>query len=413
MFKKMLVCILALAIVFTSAVGLAEQLEIMSWWTGGGEAEALNAIVEGFKAINPEIEVINSAVAGSGGTNAQAVLGVRMAGGDPPDVFQANGGFDTTQWTAGDQILSLDDIFEANNWYEILPEGIVDMNRVDGHVYGVPINIGRDNMIWYNKKVFEANNIAVPTTWDEFFTAAEQLKAAGITPLALGDNNPSWVTLVYEEIVLGELGREGHDDMFTGKLDMNSEQVLSTIELFQKVLTYTNENHSALDWQDAAQMVADGTAGMIAMGDWAAGFFMGVGMEPDVDFGWFEAPGTTDFFLAEYDAFLVPKEAKNIEAAKKFVEFTIDEVAQTGVSKNKGSVPARTDITADSFDSGAYVASAMNDFRTKVIVPSLIGKAIAPTAYFAKFNEAINILVNQKDVDLFLIMTEEAKSYWE
>lgn len=44
-----------------------------------------------------------------------------MAGGDPPDVFQANGGYDTTQWVNGDQIIALDEVFEKNNWHDILP----------------------------------------------------------------------------------------------------------------------------------------------------------------------------------------------------------------------------------------------------------------------------------------------------
>lgn len=390
--------------------GASGSVEIMSWWTGGGEAEALNAIVEGFQEKNAGVEVINSAVAGSGGTNAQAVLATRMAGGDPPDVFQANGGYDTLQWTEGDQILPLDDLFEANGWNELLPEKIVQMNTKDGHVYGVPINIGRDNMIWYNKKVFEENNITPPTTWDEFFEAAEALKGAGITPLALGDSNPTWATLIFEEVLLAQAGVEGHDKVFQGELSMDSEEVRQAAETFNKLLDYVNENHSALDWQDAAQLVVDGDAAMLAMGDWAAGFFQSVNMEPDVDFGWFEAPGTTEYFLAEFDAFLVPAQAKNTEGGKAFAEFTIDPVAQTGVSIHKGSIPARVDIEADSFESGAYVASAMEDFKTLEIVPSLIGKAIAPAGFFSKFNECINILVNGRDVDQFISMAKDTES---
>ena len=385
------------------------SVEIMSWWTGGGEAEALDAIVEGFQEQNEGIEVINSAVAGSGGTNAQAVLATRMAGGDPPDVFQANGGYDTLQWTEGDQILVLDDIYEANGWYDLLPERIVEMNTKDGHVYGVPINIGRDNMIWYNKKVFEENGIEVPGSWDEFFACAEKLKEAGITPLALGDNNPTWATLIFEEVLLAQAGVEGHDKVFQGELAMDSDEVRAAAETFNKLLDYVNENHSALDWQDAAQLVVDGDAAMLAMGDWAAGFFQTIGMEPDVDFGWFEAPGTEDFFLAEFDAFLVPAKAKNTEGGKAFVESTIDPVAQIGVSVNKGSIPARIDISADSFDSGAYVASAMADFQDHVIVPSLIGKAIAPAGFFSKFNECINVLTNGRDVEQFISMVKDTE----
>lgn len=57
------------------------KLEILSWWTAGGEADALSAVLEGFSARNPSIIVENAAVAGGGGANSQAVLSTRLQGG--------------------------------------------------------------------------------------------------------------------------------------------------------------------------------------------------------------------------------------------------------------------------------------------------------------------------------------------
>lgn len=49
-----------------------------------------------------------------------------------------------------------------------------------GALYGVPQDIG-PLALYYRKDLFEQNGIAVPKTWDEFYTAAKQVKAKGAT----------------------------------------------------------------------------------------------------------------------------------------------------------------------------------------------------------------------------------------
>jgi glucose/mannose transport system substrate-binding protein len=85
-----LVVILAISlVVLTSCGGDGEdQVEVFSWWTGGGEAAGLEAMIEIFQAEYPDIEFINAAVAGGAGTNARAVLATRLQSGEPPDSWQ-------------------------------------------------------------------------------------------------------------------------------------------------------------------------------------------------------------------------------------------------------------------------------------------------------------------------------------
>jgi len=70
--------------------GGKQQVEVFSWWTGGGEAAGLEAMIKVFKAQYPDIEFINAAVAGGAGTNARAVLASRLQAGDPPDSWQGH-----------------------------------------------------------------------------------------------------------------------------------------------------------------------------------------------------------------------------------------------------------------------------------------------------------------------------------
>ena len=69
-----------------AAPAMPSQVEVFSWWTGGGEAAGLEAMIKLFAANYPDIEFINAAVAGGAGTNAKAVLASRLAAGDPPEL---------------------------------------------------------------------------------------------------------------------------------------------------------------------------------------------------------------------------------------------------------------------------------------------------------------------------------------
>ena len=61
-----------------------DQVEVFSWWTGGGEAAGLNEMIKIFQEKYPDTEFINAAVAGGAGTNARAVLATRLAGWRSP-----------------------------------------------------------------------------------------------------------------------------------------------------------------------------------------------------------------------------------------------------------------------------------------------------------------------------------------
>ena len=84
---------------------LTGEVEVFSWWTGGGEAAGLEAMIKVFAAKYPDVEFINAAVAGGAGTNARAVLATRLQAGDPPDSWQGHAGQELIgTYVAADQI---------------------------------------------------------------------------------------------------------------------------------------------------------------------------------------------------------------------------------------------------------------------------------------------------------------------
>src|SRR6185312_14029751 len=107
------------------------------------------------------------------------------------------------------------------DWKDRFPLSLIDMVSKDGNIYSVPVNIHRGNVMWYNKKVFEENGVEPPKTFDDFFAVADKLEANGVTPLALGDKEPWTATQLFESILLGQLGVDNYNKLWTGELSFD------------------------------------------------------------------------------------------------------------------------------------------------------------------------------------------------
>ncbi|QIZ65954.1 ABC transporter substrate-binding protein [Geobacillus subterraneus] len=379
-----------------------EKLEIFSWWTGAGEEDGLKALIKLFQEKYPDIEVENAAVAGGAGTNAKAVLASRMQGDDPPSTFQVHGGAELNEgWVAAGKMEPLNDLYEQEGWMDKFPKALIDMVSKDGNIYSVPVNIHRGNVLWYNKKVFADNGLQPPKTFDEFFQVADQLKAKGVTPLALGDKEPWTATHLFETVLLGTLGADGYKKLWTGELSFDDPKVKQAAETFKKMLGYINEDHSSRNWQDAAQLVAEGKAAMYVMGDWAKGYFVNdLQLNVNEDFGYVPTPNTDGKFMVITDTFGLPKGVKNPDDVKKFLALLGSVEGQDAFNPLKGSIPARIDADPSKYDE--YGKQTMEDFKNAELAPSLAHGSAAPEGFVTKVNQAINIFVTQKDVNSFI-----------
>ncbi len=285
--------------------GDASEVEVFSWWTGGGEAAGLDAMIKVFQAQYPNTEFVNAAVAGGAGTNARAVLATRLQAGDPPDSWQGHAGQELIgTYVAADQLEPLNFLYEEEGWLDVMPERLIPLISQDGNIYSVPVNIHRANVLWYNPSVLEENGVEVPTTLDEWFAAMDTLKEAGMdAPLAMGEQ---WTAMhLFETILLATLGPDKYTQLWNGELGWDSDELTPALENYKKVLTYINSDASALSWQDASQLVVNGDAAFNVMGDWAEGFYKELGLEPREGFGWAPVPGTGGTFQFLSDSFVL------------------------------------------------------------------------------------------------------------
>ncbi|MFA5015497.1 MAG: ABC transporter substrate-binding protein [Actinomycetota bacterium] len=379
-------------------IALSGQLEIFSWWTAGGEGEGKEALFEIYREKYPDVEIIDATVAGGAGMNAQAVLATRMSAGDPPDTFQVHAGHELIDtYGVADLLEPINFIFEEEGWFDYYPDDMISILSSGDDILSVPVNIHRSNVLWYNKSVFEANDITVPATLDEFFTVAETLQAAGITPLALGDTG-IWTSVhIFENVLLGTLGADNYNGLFDGSVAWDSDAVKEAIQTFVDMLDYVNSDHSALGWDAAAQYVIDGTAAMTIMGDWAEGYFKSKGLTPDVEFGYVPVPDTAGNFMALSDTFCLPKNVKDRENTIAWLKICGSKEGQDAFNPLKGSIPARTDPDLDLYD--VYLQSAISDFGSNTITPSIAHGAAVSQTWSQAINDVMTLLVSDKDVE--------------
>jgi glucose/mannose transport system substrate-binding protein len=370
----------------------AGEVEVLHWWTSGGEAKAASALKATLQAKGHTWK--DFAVAGGGGDSAMTVLKSRVVSGNAPAAAQIKGP-SLQEWAAEGVLANIDDVAKAEKWDSLLPPVVANVMKYKGNYIAAPVNVHRVNWLWANPEAFKKAGAKVPTNWDEFFVAAEALKKAGIIPVAHGGQNWQDFT-TFESVALGVGGAEFYKKALV-QLDQASlksatmEKVLTT---FKKVHDYTDKNAPGRDWNLATAMVIKGEAGMQLMGDWAKGEFVAAGKVPGKDFVCAAAPGTAKSFTFNVDSFAMfkLKNDANVKAQKDLAAAIMSTDFQEVFNLNKGSIPVRLNMDLSKFDDCAKLSS--KDFvetaKTGALVPSVAHGMAVPSAAAGAIQDAVS-----------------------
>ena len=373
----------------SSTAGAATQVEVFTWWTSGGEKAGLDGLVATLADKYPDVEFINGAVAGGAGSAAKDLLQSRLQANDPPDTFQAHAGMELNDYIQAGQVQDISDLYTEFGLTDVFPQDLIDLLTVDGKIYSVPANIHRSNMVWANPTVLTDAGLdpaATYATMADWFVAMDAVQAAGKTALSVAT---TWTQVnLLETVLMADLGADGYVGLWDGTTDWAGSEMTAALQDFEKLISYTNTDRDGLDWPDAAQMVIDGTAAFNVMGDWAAGEFDAQGLTAGTDYIYFPVPGTDSMFGFLADSFTLPVGAPHADGAKAWLDVVGSLEGQTAFNVAKGSIPARTDADPSKFTE--YQQSAIADFASDTIVPSLAHGAAAPTAVLTAISDAVS-----------------------
>ena len=345
-------------------------VEVLHWWTSGGEAAALNVLKDDLETQG--VGWTDMPVAGGGGEQAMTVLRARVTAGNAPTAVQGLG-FDIIDWANQGALANLNDVAAAEGWDAVIPAALQQFAKVDGAWVSAPVNVHSTNWVWANKAVLDANGIAVPETWEDFVAALDTLAAAGVTPIAHGGQAWQEAT-VFDAVAMSVLGIDGYKAAF---IDLD-ESVLGgdgMIEAFDRMSVIrdnVDENFSGRDWNLATAMVINGEAGFQMMGDWAKGEFLNAGKVPGEDFLCFRFPGTSEQVTFNADQFMMFDQGGEVSAEQAALATAILSPSfQSAFNVVKGSVPARTDVSDEAFD--ACGKQGMADLAAAASSGNLVG----------------------------------------
>jgi glucose/mannose transport system substrate-binding protein len=383
----------ALAVVaLACASAQAGELEVLHWWTSGGEAKAAAALKASMQAKGHTWK--DFAVAGGGGDAAMTVLKSRVVSGNAPAAAQIKGP-SLQEWAAEGVLANIDAVAKAEKWDTLLPKVVSDVMKYKGNYIAVPVNVHRVNWLWANPAAFQKAGAKVPTTWDEFFVAAEALKKAGLIPVAHGGQNWQDFT-TFEAVALGVGGADFYKKALVQRdpASLSSPTMEKVLTTFKRVKDYTDKNAPGRDWNLATAMVIKGEAGMQMMGDWAKGEFLAAGKVPGKDFVCVAAPGTAKAYTFNVDSFAMfkLKDAANAKAQNDLAAAIMGPEFQEVFNLNKGSIPVRLNMKMDKFDDCAKLSAKdfVDDAKSGTLVPSIAHGMAVPAAVEGAIKDAVS-----------------------
>ena len=384
--------VLLASLALLAPLAQAGEVEVLHWWTSGGEAKAAQALKATLQAKGHVWK--DFAVAGGGGDSAMTVLKSRVVSGNAPAAAQIKGP-SLQDWAREGVLASIDEVARAGQWDSLLPKVVAEQMKYKGSYVAVPVNVHRVNWLWINADALKRVNGKAPTSWDEFFALADALKAAGIVPVAHGGQNWQDLTL-FESVLLGQAGPEFYQQALV-KLDpaaLSSPTMEKALASFKRIKGYTDRNAPGRDWNLASAMVIRGEAAMQFMGDWAKGEFVAAGKKPGKDFLCAPVPGSAKSFSYNIDSFAMfkLKSPANAQAQQDLAATIMSAEFQELFNLAKGSIPVRLGAKMDKFDDCARLSAT--DFAAAAkagsLVPSIAHGMAVPTAAEGAIKDAIS-----------------------
>lgn len=338
------------ALMASTGLAKAGDVEVLHWWTSGGEAAALKVLKSDLQ--DQGIGWVDMPVAGGGGEAAMTTLRARVTAGDPPTAAQMLG-FTILDWAEEGALANLNDVAAKEGWDAVVPAALQAFAKSGGNWVSAPVNVHSTNWVWANKKILDDLGISEPKTWIQFVDAMEKVKAAGKTPLAHG-GQPWQEATMFDGVVLSTGGVNFYRKAFV-ELDpraLGSDTMVKAFERMAVLRANVDENFSGRDWNLASAMVINGEAAFQIMGDWAKGEFLNAGKVPNKDFLCFRVPGSagTVSFNSDQFAMFGVSDAEAIADQGAMASAVMSPSFQSAFNVVKGSVPARTDVPNDDFD---------------------------------------------------------------
>jgi raffinose/stachyose/melibiose transport system substrate-binding protein len=321
----------------------------MDWWHNGNQEGPLRTlwqkVADDFKKLHPTVTINVTPIE----TNdlQRNRLPAALLSGDAPDIFQAWGGGEMVEQVKSDYLMDITAAAKA----EVASMGpAAKIWAVDGKQYGLPFSFGIEGF-WYNKDQFtQAGITAPPKSLDELNSAVSKLKAANLTPIAVGagDKWPAahwWYNFAVRDCSAATLANAGAKQQFDDPCFVKAGEDTKTFigtNPFQPNFLATPGQEGATS---SAGLLANGKAAMELMGHWNGGVMQT--LTPDQKqpafLGWFPFPGvpggggSQDTMMGGGDGFSCHKKAP--KECVEFLKYIVSPDVQKAFAATGSGIP--------------------------------------------------------------------------
>lgn len=365
----------------------------IAFGSNGADGQAIwDSVAEQFKAANPGWDVQFSVQ----NDDLYETVGLTqlLTSGEAPDVYFEWAGARLANKVRDGYAAPLNDLLTSSGVGAEFPAGAFAPTTIDGKVYMMPFTSDITNVIWYNKDIFAAQGITPPKTWEEMVAAADKLKAAGITPFAIG-NKDLWVAGNWMAHVISRVaGEAAYDDAMSQRGPLNSPAMVKGMDKVAELAKagYINESANTLADNEAYTMFFQGDAAMLPIGSWIVG--IQAEEAPDFSMGWFNLPaiadgaGKQDSIMAVTTGYILNAKSTKQAKAMDFMKLFFDpKSTQQWIDAGFTPVAKTSDASAAMSPLAQEMVNLLNAGGVVVAPPD--------TGYDLKVADALNTAISQ------------------
>ena len=312
-------------------------------WPNDPKNSMFQSLIEQYMEENPNVTINMDCI-----LNDQYKEKIRMIVGtdEVPDVFSSWSGTFAQEMIATGNVAVLNDMYESDTeWSGAIAQASVDGFTFDGEIYAAPWS--QDGKVFfYNKTIFEENNLEVPTTWTEFINVLDALQAAGYeTPIVegLADN---WAILHY----LGTMNQRMIDpDVLAADYEASTGEFtdpayVTVLEKWQQLTSYMGETCVAIDHETARNTYfATGEAPIMYL-QFAEITLLEKSLPDGFEYGFFNFPafeegkGDPNALTGAPEGFMISTKTKYPEECRKFLKWLVSKTGGEALTTQCGDI---------------------------------------------------------------------------
>lgn len=364
----------------------APQVTI-TWWhiqVADDQKALWQNLADEYMAANPNVKIEITVLENEA---FKTKLTTVMQSGNPPDIFQSWGGGTMNEYATAGLLKDITADLEKDGWKDTFSPGALGVYSFEGKYYGVPRDMGAVGF-WYNKELFAQAGIEkTPATWTELVEVIGKLKAAGITPIALGEGD-KWPGAFWWEYLAVRLGgKEAFEKAYSREGAFTDEPFVKAGQMLQELVALEpfQDGFLGASWPDEQVVMATSKAAMDVMGQWAPGAFKDSSVDKQGlgdKLGWFPFPaveggaGEATDALGGGNGFVIGKDAPQ-EAVDflKYISSVESQIAQAKIGLSvpvvKGAEVGLTDPMLILVQQGAAAANYFQLYYDQAMPPAV------------------------------------------